>query len=87
MVGQSPLAVLGDNVIVIQQYEIRGLLRRLLAVLRMRLSLYDRTLREFILDETGVHVLTAAESTRSVLETGSQLSGGVAPPDAGVSSV
>ncbi len=34
----TPLAVLGDNVVVVQQYEIGGTLRRLLAVLRMRLS-------------------------------------------------
>jgi circadian clock protein KaiC len=86
-VKNTPLAVLGDNVIVIQQYEIQGQLRRLLAVLRMRLSMYDRTLREFVLDETGVHVRTAAESTRSVLETGAQLSGGVAPADASESSM
>jgi circadian clock protein KaiC len=85
-VMNTPLAVLGDNVIVIQQYEITGQLRRLLAVLRMRLSFYDRTLRELVLDETGVHMLTPAESTSSVLETGAQLSGGVAPADESVSS-
>jgi circadian clock protein KaiC len=85
-VKNTPLAVLGDNVIVVQQYEIQGQLRRLLAVLRMRLSLYDRTLRELVLDESGVHVLTPSESMRSVLETGAQLSGGTAPPDDGVSS-
>jgi circadian clock protein KaiC len=39
----TPLAVLGDNVIVVQQYAIQGQLRRLLAVLRMRLSFFDRT--------------------------------------------
>jgi circadian clock protein KaiC len=77
---------ISDNVIVIQQYEIKGQLRRLLAVLRMRLSNYDRTLRELILDETGVHVLRPSESKSSVLEMGAQLSGGAAPPDEGVSS-
>jgi circadian clock protein KaiC len=85
-VMNTPLAVLGDNVIVVQQYEIKGHLRRLLAVLRMRLSLYDRTLRELVLDETGVHVLTPSKTMSSVLETGAQLSGGIAPPDESVSS-
>jgi circadian clock protein KaiC len=85
-VKNTPLAVLGDNVIVIQQYEIQGQLRRVLAVLRMRLSAYDRTLRELIMDETGVHVRTASESTSGVLETGAQLSGGVPPPDESNSS-
>jgi hypothetical protein len=82
----TPLAVLGDNVIVVQQFEIKGHLRRLLAVLWMRLSSYDHTLRELVLDETGVHVLTPVESMSSVLETGAQISGGVAPPDENVSS-
>jgi circadian clock protein KaiC len=77
----TPLAVLGDNVIVVQQFEIQGQLRRLLAVLRMRFSTFDRTLRELVFDGTGVHVLTPAQSTVGVLETGAQLGGGVAPAD------
>jgi circadian clock protein KaiC len=80
----TPMAVLGDNVIVVQQYEITGQLRRLLAVLRMRLSSFDRTLRELVLDERGVRVLTPAESMSSVLKIGAQLSGGVSPPDESV---
>ncbi len=78
-VMNTPLAVLGDNVIVVQQYEIKGTLRRLLAVLQMRLSVYDRTLRELVLDKTGVHVLTPSETMSGVLETGGQISGGTSP--------
>lgn len=74
--------MLGDNVIVLQQYEIQGQLRRILAVLRMRFSSFDRTLRELVVDQTGVHILTPAESTAGVLESGAQLSGGIAPADA-----
>jgi circadian clock protein KaiC len=77
----TPLAILGDNVIVVQQYEIAGALRRLLAVLRMRLSFFDRTLRELILDETGIKVLRPEESMLGLLATGAQMSGGVAPED------
>jgi circadian clock protein KaiC len=75
----TPLAILGDNVIVIQQYEISGDLHRLLAVLRMRLSFFDRTLRELLLDETGIHILSPEVTEQGVLATGAQLSGGVAP--------
>jgi circadian clock protein KaiC len=85
-VMNTPLAVLGDNVIVVQQYQIKGQLRRLLAVLRMRLSFYDHTLRELVLDESGVRVLPPSESMRSVLEMGAQLSGGVSPSDESMSS-
>ncbi|KPV49552.1 hypothetical protein SE17_31955 [Kouleothrix aurantiaca] len=77
----TPLAVLGDNVIVVQQYEIDGVLRRLLAVIRMRLSFFDRTLRELIMDEGGIRILRPEESTRETLTAGAQLSGGVAPKD------
>ena len=79
----TPLAVLGDNVIVVQQYEIAGALRRLLAVLRMRMSFFDRTIRELVLDEIGVKVLAPEESMLGLLATGAQLSGGVAPADVG----
>jgi circadian clock protein KaiC len=77
----TPLAVLGDNVIVVQQYELAGKLRRLLAVLRMRLSFFDHTLRELVLNETGIHLLTPTESTAGLLEAGARVSGGVAPTD------
>lgn len=77
--ASAPLAVLGDNVIVVQQYELAGGLRRLLAVLRMRLSFFDRTLRELVLDETGIRVLTPTESAGGLLEAGARASGGVAP--------
>jgi circadian clock protein KaiC len=77
----TPLAVLGDNVIVVQQYELDGGLRRLLAVLRMRLSFFDRTLRELVLDEAGIRVLTPMESSPGLLRAGAHASGGVAPTD------
>ena len=80
-IANTPLAVLGDNVLVVQQYEIDGALRRLLAVLRMRLSFFDRTLRELVLDEQGVRVLKPEERVLAVLKTRAQLSGGIVPED------
>lgn len=77
----TPLAALGDTIIVVQQYEIAGGLRRLLAVLRMRLSFFDRTLRELVLDEqAGIRILAPEESMTGLLDAGAQQSGGVAPP-------
>jgi circadian clock protein KaiC len=78
----TPLAALGDAIVVIQQYEIAGGLRRLLAVLRMRLSFFDRTLRELVLDEQGIRILTPEESALGLLAAGAEQSGGVAPGDA-----
>lgn len=75
----SPLAVLGDNVIVVQQYEVAGQLRRIVAVLRMRLSFSDRALRELVLDETGIQITMLDESTLNQLATSIQRRGGEAP--------
>ena len=63
----------------VQQYEIAGDLRRLLAVLRMRFSVFDRTIRELVLDTQGVRILPPEQSKLGLLATGAQLSGGVAP--------
>lgn len=81
-IPNSPLSVFGDNVVVIQQYEIMGELRRMLAVLRMRLSAFDRTLREFILTEEQISVLRPEESQAGLLSSAAQQSGGTAPPTA-----
>jgi circadian clock protein KaiC len=78
-VTNTPLALLGDNVIVVQQYEIQRQLRRFLAVLRMRLSFFDRTLRELVLDEQGIRIVTPQDADMGLLETGAKLSGGIAP--------
>lgn len=78
----TPLAALGDSIVMVQQYEIAGELRRLLAVLRMRFSFFDRTLRELVLDEVqGIRILAPEESTLGLLATAAQQSGGVAPRD------
>jgi circadian clock protein KaiC len=77
-----PIGVLSENVIVIQHYETRGMLRRLLAVLRMRFSKYDRTIRELIFEDGAVRVLRPEESTPGVLQAAAEGLAGVAPDDA-----
>ena len=77
----TPFATLGDTIVLVQQYEIAGGLRRLLAVLRMRLSFFDRTLRELVLDERGIRILAPEESAVGLLAAGAEQSGGVAPSD------
>ncbi|KPV51569.1 hypothetical protein SE17_20445, partial [Kouleothrix aurantiaca] len=73
--ANSPLAVLGDNVIVMQQYEVAGALRRILAVLRMRLSFFDHTLRELVLDEAGIHITALDASLLRMLATSAKRRG------------
>lgn len=64
----STVASLSENVILTQQVEVAGELRRRLAVLRLRFSRYDRTLRELVLEPNRVDVLPRAQSGADVLD-------------------
>jgi circadian clock protein KaiC len=62
------LAVLAENVLLLQQVAYRGRLHRVLSVLKMRFSSHDYTLREFLIAAPeGIHVLTPEESGRELL--------------------
>ena len=78
----TPIAIVAENVVVVQQERVAGGLHRVLAVIKMRYSDYDRTLRELVLDRTGVQVLTPAATGSGVLPGAAAASGGVAPPAA-----
>ena len=78
----TPIAGLGENLIMLQQQEMQGVLRRLLAVVRMRFSDYDRTVRELVLDTAGIRVLASMESGRSMLQVASDDKGGASSPSA-----
>ncbi len=79
----TPLSPIADNVMVVQQVSAMGALHRVLAVLKMRFSDYDRTLREVVLDREGARVLRADESSPGVLAAAAEASGGFAPADPG----
>jgi circadian clock protein KaiC len=62
------LAVLAENVLLLQQLAYRGRLHRVLSVLKMRFSDHDYTLCEFLITSPeGIRVLTPDESGREVL--------------------
>jgi circadian clock protein KaiC len=78
-VAETPLSVLSDNIVIVQQVAAQGTIRRILAVLKMRFSEYDPTLRELVLDAQGVRVLPAAQSATGVLDAAAAASGLTAP--------
>lgn len=78
-VAETPLSVLADNIVIVQQVADEGAIRRVLAVLKMRFSGYDATLRELVIDEQGVRVLPAAQSAPGVLAAAADVSGLTAP--------
>ena len=75
-----PMSLLSDNMLIVQQVAARGAIRRILAVLKMRYSGHDTTLRELLIDADGVRVLRPPESVTGVLEAAAEASGLTAPP-------
>lgn len=64
----DPLSVLAENVILLQQVPYEGGLHRILAVLKLRFSEHDTTLREFhIASPAGLEVLESGMSELGVL--------------------
>lgn len=78
-VAETPLSLLSDNIVIVQQAAAQGAVRRILAVLKMRYSTYDSTLRELLIDEQGVRVLTPPQSAIGVLDAAADASGLTAP--------
>ena len=79
------LAILAENVLLIQQLASRGHLHRVLSVLKMRFSSHDHTLREMLIaPPQGIRILTPGESGREVLaeltERQAEALRGVEPP-------
>jgi hypothetical protein len=79
-IADTPLSLLADNVVMVQQVEAQGAIHRVLAVLKMRFSGHETTLRELVIDEQGVRVLTAPQSAAGVLADAADASGLTAPP-------
>ncbi len=79
-VAETPLSVLADNIVIVQQVVAAGAVHRVLGVLKMRFSAYDTTLRELVIDAAGVRVLTPPQSAMGVLAAAAEASGLTAPP-------
>jgi circadian clock protein KaiC len=60
--ANAPMGILAENLVIVQQTETAGQLRRVLAVLRMRLSDFDRSVCELVLSPSGVQVLPPHQS-------------------------
>ena len=80
-VEQLSLSILAANLIIVQQVAALNAIRRVLAVLKMRFSGFDTTLRELLIDEQGVRVLTPPESHTGVLGAAADVSGLTAPAE------
>ena len=80
-VASMALSLLADNIIIVQQIAALEAIRRILAVLKMRYSGFDTTLRELLIDEQGVRVLAPPESATGLLDAAADASGLTAPAE------
>ncbi|RKH10593.1 AAA family ATPase [Corallococcus sp. CA053C] len=65
--SDAPVAILGENLLLLRYVELHGQMHRILSVLKMRDSKYVTDLREFQINDTGVKVLAPLRSAAGLL--------------------
>ena len=65
---ELPISVFAENVLLLRHIPIHSEMHRIITVLKMRFSDYDRSLREYTIDARGLRVLGRWESGREVLD-------------------
>ena len=73
--ADSPLAVLGENVILLRAVELGNALYRILSILKMRDSVHDSSIRQYEIAARGFRVLPVSESTAGLLSRIARLPG------------
>ncbi len=76
--SDTPIAILGENLLLLRHVELRGRIHRVLSILKMRDSKYDGELREFEITDAGIRVLAPLRSAEGLL-TGLARSIGAGP--------
>lgn len=79
--NDTPIAILGENLLLLRYVELRGRIHRVMSILKMRDSKYDGDLREFEINDTGIRVLNPMRSAAGLLTgqaqpIGSRIGGG-----------
>ena len=65
--SSTPIAILGENLLLLRFVELRGRIHRILSVLKMRDSKYQSDLREFEITDRGIRVLAPLRSAQGLL--------------------
>ena len=63
----TPIAILGENLLLLRFVELRGRIHRILSVLKMRDSKYQSDVREFEIADRGIRVLAPLRSAQGLL--------------------
>lgn len=65
--NDTPIAILGENLMLLRYVELRGRIHRLMSILKMRDSKYEGELREFEISDEGIRVLAPMRSATGLL--------------------
>ena len=65
--SDTPIAILGENLMLLRYVELRGRIHRVLSILKMRDSKYEGDLREFEITDAGIRVLAPMRSATGLL--------------------
>ncbi len=65
--SDTPAASLTENLILLRWVEFKGVLYRIISVLKMRSSDHDRSIRQYVIADHGMRVLERMESAEDVL--------------------
>ncbi|WP_437926467.1 ATPase domain-containing protein [Sorangium sp. So ce291] len=66
-----------ETVVLLRYVELRSQIHRLISILKMRESLYDRSIREFIIGERGIEVASSFRSAEQILSGHARVLGGL----------
>ena len=85
--SDTPIAILGENLLLLRYVELRGHIHRVMSILKMRDSKYDGDLREFEITDAGIRVLNPMRSAAGLLTGQAQPIGSTHRRGAGMSLV
>lgn len=77
------LATVTEGVILVRYLEFNSQIHRLISILKMRESLYDTSIREFQINNDGIHVAESFQSAEKLLSGKSKLLSGQYTPEEG----
>ncbi|MDH4128403.1 MAG: circadian clock protein KaiC [Spirochaetota bacterium] len=66
-VTEAHISTITDSIILLRYVEINGEMRRGITVLKMRGSKHDKDIREFTIDDTGMHISKAFRNVSGIL--------------------
>ena len=65
--SSADVSYLADSIVLFRYYEFRGRVRRAISVVKKRASLHEHTIRDLVIDGTGLHVGPPLEQFEGVL--------------------